>query len=151
MSSLRKFSENLEIFRKSENFPKIWKFSENLEIFRKPGNFQKIWKVSENLKSFQKSEKFPKIWKWLGHVSSSLWSHVSRVTSLTDCSLVVFFKTGSQSVSESVSDKGTYRAVWGQLKINLRIIIVLRHKEDGIGLEIPRNRLNLAAYARILP
>ena len=36
---------------------------------------------------------------------------------LSECSLVVFFKSVYQSVSESVSDKGTYRAVWGQLKI----------------------------------
>ena len=56
--------------------------------------------ISWNLKSFQKSEKFPKIWKWLGHVSSSLWSHVSRVTSLSECSLVMFFK--SEWVSQSV-------------------------------------------------
>ena len=57
------------------------------------------------------------------HVSSSLWSHVSRVTSLSECSLVVFSKVSisewvSQWVSESVSDKGTYRAVRWQLKTN---------------------------------
>ena len=40
-------------------------------------------KFSENLKIFRKSENFPKILKWLGHVSLSLWSHVSRVTSLS--------------------------------------------------------------------
>ena len=30
-----KFSENLKIFQKSENFPKIWKFSKNLNHFLK--------------------------------------------------------------------------------------------------------------------
>ena len=58
---------------------------------------------------------------WSGHVSSSLWSHVSRVTSFSECSMVVFFKSVSQSVSESVSDEATYRAVplfsEGKLKI----------------------------------
>ena len=88
-----KFSENLKIFKNSENFQKFWKFSEN---------FPKIWKFSENLKIFRKSKIFPKSEN--GQVMSpSLWSHVSRVTSLSECSLVVFFKSGSESVSQSVS------------------------------------------------
>ena len=116
------FFANLKIFRKSEHFPQICKFSENLKIFQKSENlkfvgksekfsvnFPKIWNFFENLNIFRKFEnfpqicRFPKIWKvsenWLGHVSSSLWSHVSRVTSLSECSLVVFFKSVYQWVS----------------------------------------------------
>ena len=70
------------------------------------------------------SEKFPKIGKVSGqviNVSSSLWLHVSRVTCLSECSMIVFFNNGSQllsySVTQLLSDKGTYRAVRGQLKI----------------------------------
>ena len=35
-------SHSDNIFRKSENFPKIWKLSANLENFQKSENFQKI-------------------------------------------------------------------------------------------------------------
>ena len=82
-----KFFENLKNFWKSEKFSKIWKVSKNLKSFRKSEKFLKIWKVSKNMK----------IWKWLGHLSSSLWSHVSRVASLSECPLVVAV---SQWVSE---------------------------------------------------
>ena len=92
--------QQLQVFKNSSL---SWKVSENLKSFRKSEKFLKIWKVSKNLKSFQKSEKFPKIWKWTGHVSLSLWSHVSRVASLSECSLVVFFNSGSDSVSQSVT------------------------------------------------
>ena len=56
---------------------------------------------------------------WSGHVSSSLWSNVRRVTTLSECSLVVFLTMVSQSLTYLLSDKVTYRAVWGQLKITL--------------------------------
>ena len=84
-----KNSKNLKNLRKSEKFLKIWKISENLlKIFRK---------LSANLKIFRKSEKFLKIWNFWkseisenlknfanqsGHVSSLLWSNVSKVTGL---------------------------------------------------------------------
>ena len=72
-------------------------------------------------------EKFPSLQNFYTHAvtdvtdnyqvcSSLFWSHVSRVTSLSECSQMVFFNNGSQLLSQSVSDKGTYRAVWGQLK-----------------------------------
>ena len=48
---------------------------------------------------------------WSGHVSSSLPSHVSRVTRVSECCMVVFFQQ-----CPVVRDKVTYRAVWGQLK-----------------------------------
>ena len=50
---------------------------------------------------------------WSGHVPSSPWSNVSRVTSLWGHSVVVFLKGRSLSewVSQSVSDKVTYWAV----------------------------------------
>ena len=51
-------------------------------------------------------------------VSSSLWSNVSMIASVLDCSLYGESKSYwvSQWVSQSVSDKGTYRAVRWQLK-----------------------------------
>ena len=38
------------------------------------------------------------------------------------CSLFQKWQSVSQSVSESVSDKGTYRAVWGTAKKKVKII-----------------------------
>ena len=54
---------------------------------------------------------------------SSNWTNIPKVTSVWDGSLEVFFSTMTLSewvsewVSDSVSDNVTYRAVWGQLKI----------------------------------
>ena len=95
----------LNFFPKSEMFPKIWNFSENLKFFRKSENFRKS-------KIFPKSE-----------VRSSLWSHVSRVTSLWDCSTIV-----SKVMKEMVPDRQTnqqtdnwtYRAVRWQLKNQIK-------------------------------
>ena len=53
--------------------------------------FEDVLKMSLSL-----SSSFSLHFRWSCHVSSSLLSHVSRVTSLSECSLVVFFKTGSQ-------------------------------------------------------
>ena len=73
------FFKTMKIFRKYENFLKIWKFSKNLKIFRKS---KKNW---QNLKFFWKSKNFPKIWKSskkLKFFRKSVWSNVSKVTSL---------------------------------------------------------------------
>ena len=59
---------------------------------------------------------------WSGQVTSSLWSNVSRATSPSDSeaqsALWKFFLLQKLGLSESVSDKVTYRNVLGQLKSN---------------------------------
>ena len=65
---------------------------------------------------------------WSGHVFSSPWSNVSRVTSLQGHSVVVFLKS---SLSEWVSDKVTYWAVsWTAKKA--RIIFGERYLPEKI-------------------
>jgi len=128
------FLNVMNIFQKSENFPKIWKFSENLKIFRKSEIFPKIWKFSENLKFFRNSENFPKIWKRSENWKSLVMSpHHSDHCLKGHKSLRVLFGSGfqngqsvSQSASQSVSDKGTYRAVWGQLK-NRKFLVFMEY------------------------
>ena len=63
---------------------------------------------------------------WIEANSSSLL-HVSRVASLSVCSMAVIFNNASEWVSEWGSDEGTYWAVLGQLKrnISLQIYILL--------------------------
>ena len=75
---------------------------------------------------------------WSGHVSSSLSSHISRVTSLSECCMMV-----QQSVSQLVSDKVTYRAVWGQLKTRLRSILRLRLRYSFFCALLPLHMCNV--------
>ena len=89
--------------------------------------FSGIWKFVEDLKkrNCQKSENLSEIWNFFKSlkICRKLSSKISRVTCLSECSMIVFFNNGCQLLTQSVtyllSDKGTYWVVWGQLKISI--------------------------------
>ena len=90
-------------------------------------NLLKIWrkKTVKNLKIFRKSEILSKIWFFFKSlkICRKLSSKISRVTCISECSMIVFFNNGCQLLTQSVtyllSDKGIYWVVWGQLKISI--------------------------------
>ena len=89
---------------------------------RKIVQFQEFVKIVKNISMFQVSSQW-KVSKVKGYVFSSLWSNDSKVKSLWDCPLGRFEQVAvsewlSQPVSESVSDKGIYRAIrWGTVNL----------------------------------
>ena len=81
-----------------------------------------------------------------GHVSSSLWSNVRRVTTLSESSLVVFLIMVTYLLTHLLIDKVTYRAVWGQLKIiyqSYHHFLIFECNLFYISIQLPLNPLGL--------
>ena len=98
---LTKLSEIVKIVKIVWNCQKLSKLSKIVKKIAKiVKQNSKIVKIIKNCK--KKSQKLPKLSKcWLGHVSSSLWSNVSKVTGLLGGSLMSKNKSGS--VTHSVT------------------------------------------------
>ena len=114
-----RFSDNFQIFEKISDVRKFFffRFSDNFQTFRNFSEFLETFGFLEKFQIFRifffRFSEFGRSGQ-SGHVSSSLWSNVSMVSSLWDCSL--YGKSKRDWVSQSVSEwQGHLLSCSGQL------------------------------------